>query len=466
MSALTGKHVLVLGLGESGLAMARWCTLRGARVRIADSRETPPGLDALCADAPLAEIRTGAFDDEVLDGIELVAVSPGLDPRTGVIAQARERGIQITGEMSLLGQALDEFGVRAQSRILAITGTNGKTTSTALAAALAVSVGVDAVAAGNISPAALDVLMERLELGQPLPHCWVLEMSSFQIETLSGLAPEAATVLNVTDDHLDRYADLAEYAATKARIYSDCGTQVVNRDDARVQAMALPGRSVIRFGLGVPGQSGDYGIAPGNGGDWLVRGEAFLLPLCDLPLAGRHNAANAMAALALCEAGLGLSPEALLPGLRAFRGLPHRVEWVAERADGVRFYDDSKGTNVGATVAALAGMDCPVVLIAGGDGKGQDFRPLADALPGRARAMVLIGRDAGRIEAVAADRGVPIEHAADLDVAVDRANALAQAGDAVLLSPACASLDMFRNYAHRAEVFVAAVRRLEGVRAR
>lgn len=466
MSALTGKHVLVLGLGESGLAMARWCALRGARVRVADSRETPPGLDALRADAPLADIRTGAFGEEVLDGIELVAVSPGLDPRTGVIARARACGIEITGEMSLLGQALDELGVRAQSRILAITGTNGKTTTTALAAALAVSASVDAVAAGNISPAALDVLMERLALGQPLPHCWVLEMSSFQIETLTGLAPEAATVLNVTDDHLDRYADLAEYAATKARIYADCGTQIVNRDDARVRAMALPGRRMISFGLGVPARAGDYGIASGEGGDWLVCGDVFLLPLRDLPLAGRHNAANAMAALALCEAGLGLAPEALLPGLRAFRSLPHRVEWVAERGDGVRFYDDSKGTNVGATVAALAGMDCPVVLIAGGDGKGQDFRPLADVLSGRARAMVLIGRDAGRIEAAAADCGVPIEHAADLERAVERANALAQAGDAVLLSPACASLDMFRNYAHRAEVFVAAVRRLEGVCAR
>ncbi|MDX5408888.1 MAG: UDP-N-acetylmuramoyl-L-alanine--D-glutamate ligase [Thauera sp.] len=463
MSALTGKHVLVLGLGESGLAMARWCALRGARVRVADSRSNPPGLDALRADAPLAELVAGSFGAEVLEGVELVALSPGLDPRVGIAAEARRRGLQITGEMSLLAQALDELGVRANTRILAITGTNGKTTTTALTAALAQSAGVDAVAAGNISPAALDVLMERLEIGAELPACWVLELSSFQIETMRGLDAAAATVLNVTDDHLDRYADLAEYAATKAAIFQGDGVQVLNRDDPRVAAMALPGRSVIRFGTSQPAGPHDYGLVDAEGGTWLMRGDERLLALAELPLAGRHNAANALAALALCEGGLGIQPRRLINGLLAFRGLPHRVELVAERVDGVRFYDDSKGTNVGATVAALDGMDCPVVLIAGGDGKGQDFSPLAEAFARKARAVVLIGRDAQRIEAVAAGRGVVLEHAADLDAAVLRANALARPGDAVLLSPACASLDMFRNYAHRAEVFVAAVCRLAEV---
>jgi UDP-N-acetylmuramoylalanine--D-glutamate ligase len=463
MSALTGKHVLVLGLGESGLAMARWCALRGARVRVADSRATPPGLDALRADAPLAEIVSGEFGVEVLDGIELVALSPGLDPRAGVAAEARRRGLPITGEMSLLAQALDELGVRAQTRILAITGTNGKTTTTALTAALAQSAGIDAVAAGNISPAALDVLMERLEIGAELPACWVLELSSFQIETMHGLAPEAATVLNVTDDHLDRYADLEDYAATKAAIFQGPGVQVINRDDVRVAAMAQTGRRVIRFGTSAPTAPQDYGLADVDGLTWLMRGDERLLALADLPLAGRHNAANALAALALCEGGLDIAPRRLINGLLAFRGLPHRVELVAERADGVRFYDDSKGTNVGATVAALAGMDCPVVLIAGGDGKGQDFSPLAAVFAHKARAVVLIGRDAGRIEDAVAGCGVVLEHAADLDAAVLRAHALAQPGDAVLLSPACASLDMFRNYAHRAEVFIAAARRLPEV---
>jgi UDP-N-acetylmuramoylalanine--D-glutamate ligase len=463
MSQLTGKHVLVLGLGESGLAMARWCALRGARVRVADSRATPPGLDALREDAPLAELVTGAYGAEVLEGIDLVALSPGLDPRTGVAAEARRRSLPITGEMSLLAQALDELGVRAQSRILAITGTNGKTTTTALTAALAQSAGIDAVAAGNISPAALDVLMERLEIGAALPACWVLELSSFQIETMHALDPEAATVLNVTDDHLDRYADLDAYAATKAVIFQGAGVQVLNRDDPRVAAMALPGRRVIRFGTSAPVGEHDYGLADADGQTWLLRGGERLLALTDLPLAGRHNAANALAALALCEGGLRIAPQRLTNGLLAFRGLPHRVELVAERADGVRFYDDSKGTNVGATVAALAGMDCPVVLIAGGDGKGQDFSPLAAVLARKARAVVLIGRDAKRIEAAVSGCAVVLEHAADLDAAVLRANALARPGDVVLLSPACASLDMFRNYAHRAEVFIAAARRLPEV---
>ena len=465
MSALTGKHVLVLGLGESGLAMARWCALRGARLRVADSRQTPPGLDALRADAPLAEIVVGNFGAEVLRGIDLVALSPGLDPRVGVAAEARRRGLPLTGEMSLLAQALDELGVRAQTRILAITGTNGKTTTTALTAALAQSAGLDAVAAGNISPAALDVLMDRLAQGAPLPECWVLELSSFQIETMRALDPEAATVLNVTDDHLDRYADLDEYAATKATIFDGGGVQVLNRDDARVAAMALPGRPLIRFGASAPAAIDDYGIANVAGEAWLVRGRERLLALADLPLAGRHNAANTLAALALCEGGLGIAPQRLPGAVVGVSGLAHRVELVAERSDGVRFYDDSKGTNVGATVAALDGMDCPVVLIAGGDGKGQDFSPLREAVARHARAVVLIGRDAVRIESALQGSAVAIERAPDLDAAVVRANEQAQPGDAVLLSPACASLDMFRNYAHRAEVFIAAARRLPEVRA-
>ena len=463
MSALTGKHVLVLGLGESGLAMARWCALRGARLRVADSRPQPPGLEQLRADAPLAEVITGPFDEAVLQGVDLVALSPGLDPRVGVIAEARRRGLPLTGEMSLLAQALDELGVRAQTRILAITGTNGKTTTTALTAALASAAGLDAVAAGNISPAALDVLMERLEYGLPLPQCWVLELSSFQIETLDGLDPEAATVLNVSDDHLDRYADLAAYAATKAGIFNGGGVQVLNRDDAAVAAMARAQRSVIRFGSGAPERDSDYGLDEIDGATWLMRGRLPLLALDSLALTGRHNATNALAALALCEGGLGIAAQTLLPALRAFRGLPHRVELVAERADGVRFYDDSKGTNVGATVAALEGLASPVVLIAGGDGKGQDFTPLATAFSRHARAVVLIGRDAARIAAAVEGCGVAIETVADLDEAVVRANALARAGDVVLLSPACASLDMFRNYAHRAEVFIAAARRLPQV---
>ncbi|PLX73566.1 MAG: UDP-N-acetylmuramoyl-L-alanine--D-glutamate ligase [Azoarcus sp.] len=466
MSTFAGKHVLVLGLGESGLAMARWCGRQGARLRVADSRERPPGLDTLQQDVPLAEIITGAFGNEVLEGVDLLAVSPGLDPRTGVIAEATRRGLPVTGEMSLLAGALRDLGMRDETRVIAITGTNGKTTTTALTAALAAASGMDAVAAGNISPAALDVLMDRLDRGEDLPACWVLELSSFQIETMEGLDPDAATVLNVTDDHLDRYADLEAYAATKAKIFEGKGAQVLNRDDERVLAMARPGRRVLGFSTSAPQCADDYGLISQAGEDWLERGDERLIPLAALPIAGRHNAANAMAALALCEAGLGLDPQSLLPALRAFRGLPHRVELVAERDDGVRFYDDSKGTNVGATVAALDGLAGTVVLIAGGDGKGQYFSPLAEPFSRHVRAAVLIGRDAARIEAGVAGCGVPLEHADRLDAAVERAAQLAQAGDVVLLSPACSSLDMFRNYAHRADVFVAAVRRLPGVSAR
>jgi UDP-N-acetylmuramoylalanine--D-glutamate ligase len=466
MSTFAGKHVLVLGLGESGLAMARWCGRQGARLRVADSRERPPGLDPLMQDVPLAEIVTGAFGNEVLDGVDLIAISPGLDPRKGVIAEACRRGLPVTGEMSLLAAALRDLGVRERTRIIAITGTNGKTTTTALTAALAAASGMDAVAAGNISPAALDVLMDRLDRGDDLPACWVLELSSFQIESMDGLDPDAATVLNVTDDHLDRYADLGAYAGTKAKIFDGKGVQVLNRDDGRVLAMARTGRRVIGFSTAAPQVAGDYGLLEQAGESWLVRGDERLLPQASLPIAGRHNAANALAALALCEAGLGLDPQSLLPALRVFRGLPHRVQLVAEREDGVRFYDDSKGTNVGATVAALDGLAGKVVLIAGGDGKGQDFSPLAEPFSRHVRAAVLIGRDAAQIEAGVAGCGVPLEHADSLEAAVERAADLAQAGDAVLLSPACSSLDMFRNYAHRADVFVAAVRRLPGVDAR
>ena len=459
-----GHSVLVLGLGESGLAMARWCARQGARLRVADTRGEPPGLAALQAEAPSAEIVLGEFGPALLDGVELVAVSPGLDARIEVLAEARRLGIAQIGEMALFAGALASLDARAATRIVAITGTNGKTTTTALTAALARAAGVDAVAAGNISPAALAVLLERLDQGRALPECWVLELSSFQLETGHGLAAEAATVLNVSDDHLDRHGDMTAYAATKARIFDGGGVQVVNRQDARVMAMARAGRRVVSFGTDRPPTAADFGIVEDTDGAWLAQGGERLLPLSALKIAGLHNAANALAALALGTA-VGLPRPPMVAGLAAFGGLPHRVEPVARRSDGVVFYDDSKGTNVGATLAALAGLGRPVVLIAGGDGKGQDFSPLHAAVAHHARAVVLIGRDAGRIEAALAGAGAVVERAADMDAAVVRAATLAQPGDAVLLSPACASLDMFRNYAHRAEVFIAAVRRLPQVSA-
>ena len=458
---LTGKHVLVLGLGESGLAAALWCTRQGAGVRVADTRAAPPYLEELCHRVAGADFLPGEFDKALLDGIDLLVLSPGLSGDLMVVMQARAAGIPVVGEIELFARGLRGLGQSAP--VLAITGTNGKTTTTALTGHLLQATGKRVGVAGNISPAALTALMDA-EDAQALPEVWVLELSSFQLETTATLCPAAATVLNVSDDHLDRYAGIDDYAATKARIFQGSGAQVLNRDDARVRHMALPGRRVISFGLGAPAGGEDFGIRQDCGEPWLAQGEHPLLPLAELPLAGLHNAANAMVALALC-ASIGFTAEAMLPVLRSFRGLPHRVEKIAE-IDGVTWYDDSKGTNVGATVAALAGLGDGVgrksVVILGGDGKQQDFSPLRDAVARHARAAILIGRDGPAIAQAIAAAGIKTETATDMDDAVRRAAALAQRGDAALLSPACASFDMFRNYEHRAQVFVAAVQALRG----
>lgn len=486
---LSGKHVLVLGLGESGLAAALWCARQGAQVRVADTRAAPPYLDELRRHVAGADFIPGAFDQALLDGIDLLVLSPGLPGGLAVVVQARAAGIPVAGEIELFAQGLRRLGQSAP--VLAITGTNGKTTTTALSGHLLKAAGKTVGVAGNISPAALSALMAAQD-ANALPQVWILELSSFQLETTATLDPAAATVLNISDDHLDRYSGLDEYAAAKARIFSGGGVQVLNRGDARVRAMALTGRRVITFGLDAPPAAADFGLRDRRGGPWLVQGGRFLLPLSELPLAGLHNAANAMAALALCV-GIGFDAEALLPALRSFGGLPHRVEKIAE-IDGVTWYDDSKGTNVGATVAALNGIggqlaaqtsrlpspgrevgrdgapmsptgdkiDRKIVLIAGGDGKQQNFLPLRDAVAKHARAAILIGRDGPAIGEAIAAAGVRTETATDMDDAVRRAAALAQRGDAALLSPACASFDMFRNYEHRAQVFAAAVKALRG----
>jgi len=467
---LSGKHVLVLGLGESGLAMTRWCLRNGAHVRVADTRLEPPALPLLrklIAEGAQAEFHAGEFAKSLLEGIDMLALSPGLSPGMLVVFEARSRSIPVVGEIELFAQALRELGARdpdeqaRYAKVLAISGTNGKTTTTALTAHLCRCAGRDAEIAGNISPAALDALMSRLDAGR-LPEIWVLELSSFQLETMETLNADAATVLNVSDDHLDRYVDLDEYAIVKSRIFSGGGVQVLNRNDERVRKMARAGRWLVSFGLDAPGMLEDFGLRERAGEFWLVQGDHFLLPLAQLPLSGLHNAANILAALALCHA-IGLPLARLVDGLKSFKGLPHRVEKVAD-IGGVGFFDDSKGTNVGATVAALegqlAGPAGKVVLIAGGDGKGQDFSPLRAAVRSHARGVVLIGKDADKIAAALGDCGVPMRYAKDMDAAVRAAAAVALAGDAVLLSPACASFDMFRNYVQRAEVFVAAVRAL------
>ena len=449
---LKGKLILVIGLGETGLATVRWLTREGARVRVADSRGMPPRADALRSAAPDATLFAGPFAPEAFAGVELIAISPGVPVQEALVQAAVARGVPLVSEIELFAWAVRQRTPQAQ--VLALTGSNGKTTTTALAGALCRAAGRRAAVAGNIGPAALDALMSAID-DNDLPDLWVLELSSFQLETTHTLAADAAALLNVSEDHLDRYRGLDDYAASKARVFQGQGVMVLNRDDPRSLASARSDRTVVTFGLNPPPHRGDYGVDD----DWLVRGGERLIGLSELKLVGSHNAANAMAALALCEA-VGIDPDAVLPALAAFRGLAHRVEWVAE-IDGVSYFDDSKATNVGATLAALQGLRRPVAIILGGEGKGQDFSPLKAALDAHARAVALIGRDAPAIASALKACRVPLRPCADMLEAVRWCAARTQSGDAVLLSPACASMDMYRNYAHRGEAFVDAVRRVE-----
>ena len=446
---LRGKRVLVVGLGESGLAMAKWLHRQGALVRVADSRDNPPNVDALQRVAPGAELIAGPFAEAPFASADLVALSPGVAKATPVIATVNRK---IVSEIELFAA-----GVREQvpgSKIVAITGSNGKTTTTALTAHLFNGAGVPAIACGNISPSALDALMDAQDAGS-LPEVWVVELSSFQLETTHHLNAEAASVLNVSEDHLDRYdGSLANYAAAKSRVFQGKGAMVLNRDDDWSMANGRCGRTMLTFGLNAAPRGVDYGFVDGA----ICRGKETLIALADLQLSGLHNAANAMAALALCEA-IGVAPARLIEPLKTFKGLAHRVETVAEIA-GVLYVDDSKGTNVGATLAAIEGMGRPVAIVLGGDGKGQDFSPLKPALEKHGRAVALIGRDAAAIGMALEGSGVPTRILGDMESAVRWLAAQAQAGDCVLLSPACASLDMYRNYAHRAEAFVDAVKGL------
>ncbi|MDO4794696.1 MAG: UDP-N-acetylmuramoyl-L-alanine--D-glutamate ligase [Brachymonas sp.] len=541
MHALQQQHVLILGLGASGLAMARWCARQGARVTVADTRSEPPQLAALQSDVPQARFVNGdsvggAFAAALLqDDMAAVFISPGLKPaETEAVRQAAQaRDLWVGGELDLFMQALhtlkQERGYAPQ--VLGITGTNGKTTVTTLTGQLLQRAGQTVAVAGNIGPTLLDTLSERLA-ADDLPQSWVLELSSFQLHGCTAFEPTAATVLNLTQDHLDWHGSMEAYAQDKAHVFGQQGVAVLNRDDVAVMALlpqllqaqpvpvqamtqaasakaaaeastdvqadapparkketagkkaAAPARRWVSFGSGLPQRAGDWGLETVNGMTWLVRAreddtlvrprtsrkEAAdaqaaqpnlilqrLMPAEALRIRGRHNACNALAALALAvEAGATLAP--MLHGLREYRGEPHRLEPVAI-IDEVEYFDDSKGTNVGATLAALQGLGAERKLLAilGGDGKGQDFAPLAPAVFSHCRAVVLIGRDAPLIQAALADCEVPLLRADSLPAAVALAAEQAQPGDAVLLSPACASFDMFRGYEHRAEVFRQAV---------
>jgi UDP-N-acetylmuramoylalanine--D-glutamate ligase len=578
MKFLKDINVLVLGLGESGLAMARWCARCGAHVRVWDSREAPPQAQALALHVPSARLMGGPLGTDAFEGVQLVLRSPGLAPHDERIAkaleQAAETGVLVQSELELFARALADLKAeRAYApKVIAITGTNGKTTTTAMAAALIARAGKRVAAAGNIGPTMLQTLadvldrepaaapqvapepapMAQADVGavidevsaedlddlqrldgdeaadiagdadakvatvpdddapavvikpppptapvfEHLPEVWVLELSSFQLHDAKGFEPDAATVLNIAQDHLDWHGSMAAYTAAKARVFGKQAVMVINRDDPLVERLVpepvpVKGRhakpivrDVLRFGLGAPQRPGDYGVVESNGMAWLVRAlEAdptlkrakrgtvdeeelhiqHLMPADALRVRGRHNAANALAALALATViGCPLAP--MLHGLRDYRGEPHRVQHIAT-VGGVDAFDDSKGTNVGATVAALNGLGADkapgrLVVILGGDGKGQDFAPLLEPVRRFARAVATLGRDAAPIEAALAGAGVTVQRHATLQAATRWCFEQAQPGDAVLLSPACASLDMFRNYAHRAQVFAGEVQQL------
>ncbi len=438
---------LVVGLGKTGLSCARYLVAQGHQVAVTDSRERPPALEELQRDLPGVAVFVGGFPPEVFRAAGLLVVSPGVAVAHPLIQEALARGAPVLGDIEL-------FARNARAPIAAITGSNGKSTVTSLLGLMARAAGVEVAVGGNLGDPVLDLLADSIKL-------YVVELSSFQLETTDSLRARVASVLNLSPDHLDRYPSLDAYAAAKARIYHNAEVAVVNRDDPRVTLMVSAAQKVRGFTLGSPGEA-DYGLVQHADEPWLSRGSEPLLPVSEVALAGRHNLANALAALAMGEA-CGLPRAVMLECVRRFEGLAHRTQRVRER-HGVRWYNDSKGTNVGATIAALEGLHDPsgsgrAVLIAGGDGKGADFGDLRPVVERTARAVVLIGRDAPQIEAVLRG-GADLVRASSLEQAVALADALARPGDHVLLSPACASFDMFRDYQQRGEVFMAAVRGL------
>jgi UDP-N-acetylmuramoylalanine--D-glutamate ligase len=445
VSAAKSPYAVIVGLGRTGLSCARYLRARGWRLAVTDTRQKPPELAGLAALDPAIPLSVGGLDIRLLDRADCVVASPGVSLEEPFFVEARRRGIEIVGDVELFARAAD-------APVVGITGTNGKSTVTTLVGRMAERTGLRVRVGGNLGEPALDLLGAA-----PRPtQLYVLELSSFQLDATTSLDLKAATVLNVSPDHLDRYPTVAAYADSKARIFARCETAVINLDDPLVVAMPRPGRKTVSFSLRAS-IGADYAVATRDGEWWLTRRDEALMPVSAMKIKGLHNAANGLASLALGDA-LGLSMAAMLEELATFTGLPHRSQWVAD-VDGVTYINDSKGTNVGATIAAVSGMQGPLVMIAGGDGKNQDFAVLADAFRGKVRHTVLIGRDAAAI-AVALKGVCTLEMCSSLEDAVRAASKAAQSGDTVLLSPACASLDMFRDYTHRGAVFTQAVKEL------
>lgn len=452
MNVTAAKYAVIVGLGRTGLSCARYLRARGWRLAMTDTRQKPPELAGLAALDPTIPLSVGGLDTRLLDGADCVVASPGVSLEEPFFVETRRRGIEIVGDIELFARAAD-------APVVGITGTNGKSTVTTLVGRMAERAGLRVRVGGNLGEPALDLLGPRAATsasGATPTQLYVLELSSFQLDATTSLDLKAATVLNVSPDHLDRYPTVAAYADSKARIFARCETAVINLDDPLVVAMPRPGQKTVSFSLRAS-IGADYAVATRDGEWWLTRRDEALLPVSAMKIKGLHNAANALASLALGDA-LGLSMPAMLEELATFTGLPHRSQWVAD-VHGVTYINDSKGTNVGATIAAVSGMQGPLVMIAGGDGKNQDFAVLADAFRGKVRHTVLIGRDAAAI-AVALKGVCTLEMCSSLEDAVRAAAKAAQPGDTVLLSPACASLDMFRDYTHRGAVFTQAVKEL------
>ena len=454
------KRILVLGAGDTGRSVVNYLERMGARVRVADTRAEPPGAEQLRIHHPALDILTGSFTDALFGDAELVVASPGVaiagpacDP---AIARAVAEGKDFIGDIELFAREqneINENNAGKKPRVIGITGSNGKSTVTAMAGAMCRAAGLKTVVAGNIGLPVLDALHEAKMNG--VPDVYVIELSSFQLETTFSLHLDAAAMLNLSQDHLDRYRSMKDYAAAKQRIFLHAAYQVLNREDDASLQMRDQNIPCSTFGIDRADNAQDFGIDDGA----LVEGQTQLMSLAEMPISGLHNAANALAAFALCRA-ISVDASGLAAGLRHFKGLPHRLENVGT-INGVTFFDDSKGTNVGSTVAALNGMTVPTVLIAGGIGKEQDFSPLSEPVRKRARAVVLIGKDARSIESAITSARVSCVQAASMQDAVEAAYSHASTGDAVLLSPACSSFDMFQNYNHRGDVFAECVRALK-----
>jgi UDP-N-acetylmuramoylalanine--D-glutamate ligase len=453
---LNAEPTLVVGLGKTGLSCVRFLVANGVPVAVTDSRANPPCLDEFQKEFKDVSCSVGGFENSLFEWAKHLVVSPGVPVDEPVIQAARKRGVEIIGDVELFARV-------AKAPVAAITGSNGKSTVTMLVSEMAKSAGKDVLVGGNIGTPVLDLLL------QPAPDLYVLELSSFQLEITESLDAVVSVVLNISPDHMDRYRDIDHYASSKQRIYrlqqglqkgvnsSGHGMMIVNRDDATVMSMVEKEREYYSFGLDEPIEN-NFGRVSYQDELWLTRGSERLLPVSELRLAGEHNQANVLAALALGEQ-VGLPMIAMLDAVRNFTGLPHRTQWVADIYD-VAWYNDSKGTNVGATLSAIQGFSSTVVLIAGGQGKGADFSPLRDAVAAKARAVILLGEDASVIESAIAGV-VPVILVKDMEGAVNEARSLSQPGDVVLLSPACASFDMYAGFEARGDAFIRAVHNLQ-----